>query len=262
MHWNPIMHRKPITCLKEIHFKKGENMSKELIFAVEDEVHIQQLVKYNLEAAGYKILSFESGESLLEEVKNTTPDLFILDLMLPGMDGLEVCRQLRANPCVKSIPIIMLTARSEEFDKVLGLELGADDYLTKPFSVRELVARVKALLRRVSNNTTPAEVDTLNHGDILIDLVRHEVYKNGNLLEMPLKEFDLLKMLLLNKGKVLSRELLLDKIWGFDYYGETRTVDVHIRYIRQKIEDDDSNPIYIETVRGIGYRFNDRDSTG
>lgn len=236
-------------------------MSKELIFAVEDEVHIRQLVQYNLEACGYKVLSFESGESLLEEIRNSIPELFILDLMLPGMDGLEVCRQLRANPRTKSIPIIMLTAKSEEFDKVLGLELGADDYLTKPFSVRELTARVKAMLRRVAS-TAPAEVETIRHGDILIDLVRHEVYKSGKLLEMPLKEFELLKMLLLNKGKVLSRELLLGKIWGFDYYGETRTVDVHIRYIRQKIEDDDSNPVYIETIRGIGYRFNDRDGAG
>jgi two-component system alkaline phosphatase synthesis response regulator PhoP len=233
-------------------------MSKELIFAVEDEVHIQQLVKYNLEANGYKVLTFDSGESLLNEVKMTTPDLFMLDIMLPGMDGLEVCRQLRQNPRTRSIPIIILTARSEEFDKVLGLELGADDYLTKPFSVRELVARVKALFRRV-NNLIPTEIESVRHGDITIDFTRHEVYKKGTLLEMPLKEFELLKMLIVNKGKVLSRELLLDKIWGFDYYGETRTVDVHIRYLRQKIEDDDSNPVYIETIRGIGYRFNDKE---
>jgi two-component system alkaline phosphatase synthesis response regulator PhoP len=230
-----------------------------LIFAVEDETHIQQLVRFNLEAAGYRVSTFDTGESLLEEVRNSIPDLFILDLMLPGMDGLEVCRQLRANVRTKGVPIIMLTAKSEEFDKVLGLELGADDYLTKPFSVRELVARVKAMLRRVAN-TSPSEAGTIRHGDITLDPVRHEVYKNGKLVEMPLKEFELLKMLLQNKGRVLSRELLLDKVWGFEYYGETRTVDVHIRYIRQKIEDDDSNPIYIETVRGIGYRFNDRES--
>lgn len=234
-------------------------MSKELIFAVEDEVHIQQLVKYNLEANGYKVVTFDSGESLLNEVKSTTPDLFILDIMLPGMDGLEVCRQLRGNPVTKSIPIIMLTAKSEEFDKVLGLELGADDYITKPFSVRELIARVKVIFRRISNSG-PAESENIKHGDISIDFTRHEVYKKGKLLEMPLKEFELLKMLILNKGKVLSRELLLDKIWGFDYYGETRTVDVHIRYLRQKVEDDDSNPVYIETIRGIGYRFNDKES--
>lgn len=232
-------------------------MSRELIFAVEDETHIQQLIKYNLEANGYKVLTFESGESLLNECKSTTPDLFILDIMLPGMDGLEVCRELRQNARTKSIPIIMLTAKSEEFDKVLGLELGADDYMTKPFSVRELVARVKALFRRV-NIPTLEEVEIIKHGDISIDCVRREVYKRGNRLDLPLKEFELLKMLILNKGKVLSRELLLEKIWGFDYYGETRTVDVHIRYLRQKIEDDDNNPVYIETVRGIGYRFNDK----
>lgn len=236
-------------------------MSKELIFAVEDEIHIQQLIKYNLEAAGYKVLTFESGESLLKECKNTIPDLFILDIMLPGIDGLEVCRQLRQSTRTKVVPIIMLTAKSEEFDKVLGLELGADDYITKPFSVRELAARVKALFRRV-NSATPPEADIIRHGKISIDCTRREVFKDGEPIEMPLKEFELLKLLVLNKGKVLSRELLLEKIWGFDYYGETRTVDVHIRYLRQKVEDDDSNPVYIETVRGIGYRFNDKTAKG
>lgn len=232
-------------------------MSKELIFAVEDEIHIQQLIKYNLEGNGYRVVTFESGEGLLNEAKNTMPDLFILDIMLPGIDGLEVCRQLRQNPRSKNIPIIMLTAKSEEFDKVLGLELGADDYIIKPFSVRELLARVKALFRRV-NSSTPLEAEVIRHGDITIDCTRREVYKSGEKIEMPLKEFELLKLLVLNKGKVLSREMLLEKVWGFDYYGETRTVDVHIRYLRQKIEDDDSNPTYIETIRGIGYRFNDK----
>lgn len=234
-------------------------MSKESIFAVDDEVHIQQLVKYNLEANGYRVTTFDNGDSMLEEIKSSLPDLIILDLMLPGIDGLEVCRQLKAAPRTRNIPVIMLTAKSEEFDKVLGLELGADDYLTKPFSIRELVARVKALLRRVAAAASAEDdVDTIKQGEIAINLARHEVYKNGKLIEMPLKEFELLKMLLLNKGKVLSRELLLDKIWGFDYYGETRTVDVHIRYLRQKIEYDDSDPVYIETIRGLGYRFNDR----
>lgn len=232
-------------------------MSRELIYAVEDEFHIQQLVKYNLEASGYRVATFESGEELLAEIKTNMPDLFILDLMLPGIDGLEVCRQLRQNPESKHIPVIFLTAKGDEFDKVLGLELGADDYITKPFSVRELVARVKAVLRRM--NTHP-QIDTeiIKHGPITIDCTRREVYKSGVLIDMPLKEFELLKLLILNKGKVLSRELLLEKIWGFDYYGETRTVDVHIRYLRQKVEDDDSNPKYIETARGIGYRFNDK----
>ncbi|MCX7842174.1 MAG: response regulator transcription factor [Clostridia bacterium] len=234
-------------------------MPKELIFAVEDETHIQQLIKYNLESNGYRVMTFESGEGMLKEVKGTVPDLFILDIMLPGVDGLEICRQLRQSPRTKNVPIIMLTAKSEEFDKVLGLELGADDYITKPFSVRELVARVKAIFRRLVNSV-PVESEIITFGDIIIDCTRREVTKNGRFIELPLKEFELLKLLILNKGKVLSRDMLLEKIWGFDYYGETRTVDVHIRYLRQKIEDDDSNPVYIETIRGIGYRFNDKGS--
>ncbi len=232
-------------------------MSKQLIFVVEDEIHIQQLIKYNLEANGFKVNVFDNGEDLLAYSSENIPDLFILDIMLPGIDGLEVCRSLKQTSNTKTIPIIMLTAKSEEFDKVLGLELGADDYITKPFSVRELVARVKALFRRV-NTTKEPKIEVLSHGEITIDCTRREVYKGNKQLEMPLKEFELLKMLILNKGKVLSREHLLDKIWGFDYYGETRTVDVHIRYLRQKIEDNDENPTYIETVRGIGYRFTDK----
>lgn len=232
-------------------------MSKQTIFVVEDDIHIQQLIKYNLEANSFKVTVFDNGEDLLSEAAYNLPDLFILDIMLPGIDGLEVCRSLRQNAAAKSIPIIMLTAKSEEFDKVLGLELGADDYITKPFSVRELLARIKALFRRI-NSVPEAKSDIISHADITIDCTRREVYKGNNLIEMPLKEFELLKMLITNKGKVLSRELLLDKIWGFDYYGETRTVDVHIRYLRQKIEDNDENPTFIETIRGIGYRFTDK----
>ena len=239
-------------------------MLKQLIFAVDDEIHIQQLVRFNLEANGYKVITFDNGEDMLKEVKNSAPDLFILDLMLPGIDGLEICKQLRTNPETKNVPIIMLTAKSDEFDKVLGLELGADDYLTKPFSVRELIARVKAILRRAVNTASSgleADNERIRHGDIVMDLTRHEVYKNGKLLELPLKEYELLRTLLLNKGRVLSRDMLLEKIWSYDYQGETRTVDVHIRYLRQKIEDDDSNPIYIETIRGVGYRLNDREKS-
>lgn len=232
-------------------------MSKQTIFVVEDDIHIQQLIKYNLEANGFKVTVFDNGEDLLSETSYNLPDLFILDIMLPGIDGLEVCRSLRQNAAAKSIPIIMLTAKSEEFDKVLGLELGADDYITKPFSVRELLARIKALFRRI-NSVPESKSDIISHADITIDCTRREVYKGNKLIEMPLKEFELLKMLITNKGKVLSRELLLDKIWGFDYYGETRTVDVHIRYLRQKIEDNDENPTFIETIRGIGYRFTDK----
>lgn len=237
-------------------------MPKQLIFVVDDEAHIQELVKFNLEAAGYKVITFGSGEEVVETVKSSTPDLFVLDLMLPGIDGLEVCKRLRADPAAKNVPIMMLTAKTDEFDKVLGLELGADDYLTKPFGVRELVARVKAILRRVAN-TAPSGSETgdeiLKYADIEMNLTRHEVFKNGKLIDMPFKEFELLKMLLQNKGKVLSRDTLLGEIWSFDYQGETRTVDVHIRYLRQKIEDNGSKPAYIETIRGVGYRLNDRE---
>lgn len=235
-------------------------MEKELIYVLEDEDHIQQLIKYNLEADGYRTLLFQNGEDLLKEIETSSlPDLFMLDIMLPGIDGLEVCRKIRQDKRAGNIPIIMLTAKSEEFDKVLGLELGADDYITKPFSVRELAARVKALLRRVNIATHEGSNEkVIKHKDICIYTDRHEVYKGDKLIDMTLKEFKLLKILMLNKGKVLSRDLLLDKVWGFDYFGETRTVDVHIRYIRQKIEDDNNKPEYIETVRGVGYRFKDK----
>jgi len=232
-------------------------MSKELIFAVDDEVHIRQLIKYNLEENGYQVKIFANGETLLQEIDITVPDLFILDIMLPDKDGLELCREIRQKSRTKNIPIIMLTAKSEEFDKVLGLELGADDYLTKPFGVRELVARIKALLRRMDSLGTGEEADLLKQGDILIDCARHEVFKRGALIALTYKEFELLKILVRHKGKVLSREMLLEKVWGFDYLGETRTVDVHIRYLRQKLEDDSDHPVYIKTVRGIGYKFAD-----
>lgn len=236
-------------------------MSKELVFFVEDEAHIQQLVKYNLELSGYTVEVFNDGESLLKQLKTATPNLLILDIMLPGIDGIEICRQLKQNLKTKSLPVIMLTAKSEELDKVLGLELGADDYITKPFSVRELVARVKALLRRSRDSSGSLQDVVITCGDITIDNAKRQVYKNNVLLDLPLKEFELLKVLLQNRGKVLSREYLLEKVWGFDYYGETRTVDVHIRHLREKIEDDADSARYIETIRGIGYRFIDRMET-
>ncbi|MGE5330029.1 MAG: response regulator [Deltaproteobacteria bacterium] len=232
-------------------------MAKELIYVIEDEQHIQQLIKYNLETSGFRVSVFNDGESALENYELDRPDMFILDIMLPGIDGLEICKKLRANSRTKNIPIIMLTAKGEEFDRVLGLELGADDYITKPFSVRELIARTKALFRR-TYSTSSVEDSIIKCGDIIINCNRHEVTKNSVKIDLPLKEYELLKLLALNPGIVMSRELLLEKIWGFDYFGETRTVDVHIRYLRQKVEDDDSNPTYIETVRGIGYKFVDK----
>lgn len=229
----------------------------EKILIIDDEEHIVELIRYNLEASGYMTLEAYNGLDGLKLAKEEVPDLVLLDLMLPGMDGLEVCKRLRADDKLKNIPIIMLTAKSEEIDKILGLELGADDYITKPFSVRELNARVKALLRRI--NTKIDESDTYSFNDVEIDYLKHEVKKNGEKVDLTLKEFELLDILVKNNGKVLTRDLLLDKIWGYEYVGETRTVDVHIRHLRQKLEEDDRNPRYIETVRGIGYRFNNDD---
>ena len=174
--------------------------------------------------------------------------------MLPGIDGLEVCRRLKGDRTTSNIPIIMLTARGDEVDKILGLELGADDYITKPFSVRELAARVKSLLRRVAPQQE-SEPQTLRAGDIMIDITNYEAFKGGEKLSLTLKEFELLKVLVLSRGKVLTRDFLLDRIWGYEYYGETRTVDVHIRHLRQKLGEEP----YIETVRGVGYRFVDRE---
>ncbi|NLP44747.1 MAG: response regulator transcription factor [Peptococcaceae bacterium] len=227
------------------------------IYVIEDDKHIQELLKYNLEQNGYKVRIFDSAEAFLQSSADA-PDLVLLDIMLPGMDGLDFCRLLKIEPVYKKVPIIMLTAKGEELDKVLGLELGADDYITKPFGIRELLARVKVVLRRYSDRAEN-ESEVLKAGKILLDSSRREVYVDERLVELTFKEFELLKLLLSNKGKVLSRDQLLEKIWGFDYDGETRTVDVHIRYLRQKLEDDDNDPIYIETVRGIGYRFSDKE---
>lgn len=226
----------------------------EKILIIDDEEHIIELIRYNLEASGYTTSSAANGIDGLMLAKQEKPDLILLDLMLPGLDGLEVCKRMRSDDQLKSVPIIMLTAKSEEIDKILGLELGADDYITKPFSVRELTARVKAMLRRA--NPQEPQADILRFSDVEVDFLKHEVKKNGIKVELTLKEFELLDILMKNNGKVLTRDVLLDKIWGYEYVGETRTVDVHIRHLRQKLEEDDKNPRHIETVRGIGYRFN------
>ena len=227
-------------------------MAGENILVVDDEEHILELIKFNLEKNGYKVTTAVNGIDALKLVKSETPQLLLLDVMLPGMDGYDVCKEIRKDNSISSTPIVMLSAKGEELDKILGLELGADDYITKPFSVRELVARVKAVLRR----TTVQIIDkSYKFGDIIIDFEKHEVAKAGEKVELTLKEFELLEMLIKNKGRVITRDFLLDEIWGYEYVGETRTVDVHIRHLRQKIEIDDKNPKYIETVRGIGYRF-------
>lgn len=235
------------------------------ILVIEDEMHIQELIKYNLEKNNFTVSIADNGIDGLQQVMTSDYDLVLLDLMLPGLDGLEICKRMRSNKNTKKIPIIMLTAKSEEFDKVLGLELGADDYMTKPFSIKELIARVRASLRRVDNNedeniaqeTKDNTESLLVYQDITVDKEKYEVRKGGEKLALTLKEFELLKMLIENKGRVLTRDSLLDKIWGYDYAGETRTVDVHIRHLRQKIHDEDGSNQMIETIRGVGYKIND-----
>ena len=229
-------------------------MPSDTILAVDDEVHILELISFNLKAAGYHVVTALTGEEALKRCEVERPSRVLLDIMLPGIDGLEVCRRLKGDRMTSNIPIIMLTARGDEVDKILGLELGADDYITKPFSVRELAARVKSLLRRVAPQQE-SEPQTLRSGDIMIDITNYEAFKGGEKLSLTLKEFELLKVLVLSRGKVLTRDFLLDRIWGYEYYGETRTVDVHIRHLRQKLGEEP----YIETVRGVGYRFVDRE---
>ena len=226
-------------------------MPSDTILAVDDEVHILELISFNLKAAGYHVVTALTGEEALKRCEVERPSLVLLDIMLSGIDGLEVCRRLKGDRMTSNIPIIMLTARGDEVDKILGLELGADDYITKPFSVRELAARVKSLLRRVAPQQE-SEPQTLRSGDIMIDITNYEAFKGGEKLSLTLKEFELLKVLVLSRGKVLTRDFLLDRIWGYEYDGETRTLDMHIRTLRQKLGEAGS---CIQTIRGIGYKI-------
>lgn len=226
-------------------------MDKKLIYAVDDEMHIRELISYNLESAGFQVRTFSEGESLLSALQTKTPDLILLDIMLEGLSGTEICKIIREDSSCPDIPIIMLTAKGSEFDKIIGLEGGADDYITKPFSVNELIARIRALLRR-SQHPAPS-VKKLIAGDIILDDESHEVRKDGQLISLTFKEYELLKLLMGNKNRVYSRSELLDKIWGYEYCGDTRTVDVHIRQLRKHLNDDSEQ--YIKTVRGVGYKW-------
>ena len=227
---------------------------EEKILVIDDEMHIVELLKFNLEVNGYVVDYSLDGFDGYHKAKEFKPNLILLDWMLPNISGIDVLKKIRDDKDLKNTPVIMLTAKNMEADKVEGLVGGADDYITKPFSVKELLARISSVLRRYNINSTREE-EILTVKDITLDLIKHEVIKNGEKLDLTLKEFDLLKILLQNKGKVLSRNFLLDKIWGYEFYGETRTVDVHIRYLRKKIENPDSNEKYIETIRGIGYKI-------
>lgn len=224
------------------------------ILVVDDEEALVRLISYNLAKEGFTILTALDGNEAWKLIRTEKPDLIVLDLMLPGKDGMEICRELRKDNI--DIPIIMLTARDEEIDKVLGLELGADDYMTKPFSVRELSARVKAVLRRRSSIISSAKEDKeLNVGQFTIKAEKYEIYQNGQLLELTLKEYELLEILLRNKDRVLKRDYLLELLWDYADGVNTRVLDVHISKLRDKIEADSKNPRYIKTVRGVGYKF-------
>lgn len=235
-------------------------MINQRILAVDDEEHILELIQYNLRKNGFEVLTAVSGEGALKVLAQETVDLVLLDIMMDGMDGIEVLKQIRGDKELEDLPVILLTARGEEIDKVIGLELGADDYIAKPFGVHELPARVKAVLRRsfrADRKETEESVkkNLVEDGPLVIDKVTREIMVDGQVVDFALKEFELLHLLVKNKGTVFSRDQMLEQVWGYDYYGETRTVDVHIRNIRKKLEDAGYDADSIKTIRGVGYKF-------
>ncbi|MDR1135166.1 MAG: response regulator transcription factor [Clostridiales Family XIII bacterium] len=229
-------------------------MEAKKVLIIEDEKSISDIIQFNLKKEGFDVDTAYDGESGLEKALNSKPDIILLDVMLPGIDGFEICKKVRETSIV---PIIMLTAKEEEVDKVLGLELGADDYITKPFGMRELVARIKANIRRFDfdENKDDSSSNVMEFGNLAIDMNRYEVRKDGVALELTLREFELLQYLAERENRVFSREDLLTDVWGYEYYGDIRTVDVTVRRLREKLEDDSSAPKYIMTKRGIGYYF-------
>ncbi len=221
------------------------------ILVVEDEQSLREPLEYLLRREGYEVAGVDDGAEALKRIQHETPDLVLLDLMLPGMSGTEVCREVRSN---STVPIIMLTAKDSEVDIVVGLELGADDYITKPYSSRELLARVRAVLRRKEADNSSSD-SVLEHHGVRLDSERHQVTLNGEPISLPLKEFELLELLMVNAGRVLTRGQIIDRVWGSDYFGDTKTLDVHIKRLRSKIEKVPAQPTIIVTVRGLGYRF-------
>ncbi len=225
-----------------------------LVLVVDDEQSYRDALTVALQREGFLVETAADGVEALERFEATQPALILLDVMLPRVSGVDVCRQIRAR---SRVPIIMVTARNAEIDAVVGLEVGADDYVTKPFRLRELIARVRAAMRRVPIGTEPngASVDLIEIGDVRLDVGRHEVSVRGDLVALPLKEFELLELLLANAGRVLTRDVLIDRIWGPNYFGDTKTLDVHVKRLRAKVEEDPGSPTHIVTVRGVGYRF-------
>jgi DNA-binding response OmpR family regulator len=228
------------------------------ILVVEDEDSLLQTLRYNLMRAGHDVRLSTNGAQALDQVRASPPDLLLLDLMLPGLGGLEVCRAIRAEasrPTISHVPILMLTARDDEIDRVVGLEMGADDYLTKPFSMHELLARVKALLRRAEMSSSPKQAAHLEAGDLVLDVLARRATRAGQPLELKRREFDLLAYFVAHAGRVLTRDRLLRHVWGYQDAGDTRTVDVHVRWLRSKIERDPTSPERLQSVRGVGYVF-------
>jgi len=222
------------------------------IMLVDDEPLIIDSLTYSLQREGFEVQSVGDGSVALQAIEEFQPDLVVFDIMLPGVSGLEICRKLRAQ---STIPVIMLTARGEEFDRVLGLEVGADDYLAKPFSFRELLARIRAVLRRVELDRQTIQLKSIDIGDISLDTIARRLMKQGKEIPLSAREFDLLAILMKHAGQALSREELLNQVWGDAWVGDPRTLDVHVRWLRMKIEEDPASPVYIQTVRGHGYRF-------
>ncbi len=228
------------------------------ILVVEDEPDIAKLVGYNLIQERFKVITVEDGEQALKVIQREKPNLVVLDLMLPGLSGIEVCKILRGQPDTAKLPILMLTAKAGEADRVVGLEMGADDYLAKPFSPREMVARVRAILRRANANANADSPPAYEKGGLKIDFTTYEVFARGKAVKLTLKEFELLRFLVQNPNRVLSRDQLLDRVWGGETFVTPRTVDVHIRRLRKAIEKDDGKPRWILTLRGVGYKFDEK----
>ena len=225
-----------------------------LVLVVDDEASYRDALSVALSAEGFSVETAADGVEALEKFETTRPALILLDVMLPRISGIDVCRQIRGT---SKVPIIMVTAKGSEIDAVVGLEVGADDYVAKPFRLRELVARVRAAIRRGHTAEAPPvdREDVVEVGDVVVDVARHEVTVRGELVALPLKEFELLELLMLNAGRVLTRDVLIDRIWGPNYFGDTKTLDVHIKRLRAKVEDDPASPTRIVTVRGVGYRY-------
>ncbi len=226
-----------------------------LIYVTEDEENIRELIRCTLESYGWQVQGFEDGAAMLSAVKEKLPSLILLDIMMPGIDGITALKLLKGDTATASVPVILISAKSEEFDKATGLDLGADDYITKPFGLLELTARVRAALRRKKSDNGENAPVVLHGGDLTIDLDSREVTKNDEKIELTYKEFELLKLLVQNSKRAVTREELLNEIWGYDYMGETRTLDMHIKTLRSKVGDDAENPHYIRTIRGVGYKF-------